>query len=628
MTNRLFKVSKVFIACTALSLAACGGPENPFVDEVDVEQKDPIVGGSATTIEANPWQISLQSSSGSHFCGGSIIAPTWILTAQHCVEGSSPSSMRVLAGVTRRSQSGTGQIRNVAQIIRYPGYTDASDGRDAALLRLSTALDLSGSRARAIPIATPADETAGLTDPGLDSFVTGWGTLTSGGSSLPDTLQGVSVPLVSNEDASDAYGQNIGDDQIAAGVLGVGGRDSCQGDSGGPLTVENADGTGRLLAGIVSWGNGCADPDFPGMYARVSFFAEWVNQNIGPANVAPTVSITSPTAGSTIQGTITITANASDSDGTVARVRFTLPDGTSSDDTSSPYSVSWDSRTIGDGPTTIRAVAIDDRGTSSAENAVSVTTANGNPMTCAPNGTFSASGLPITIPDNNPTGIRGQITTTGAGTVSTLRLSATIRHTWRGDLVVNLVSPRGTVHSVSNRAGGNADDLVVTDLSINTFANEPAGGTWALVVSDREAQDVGTLQSFSLAITASCNNPPPPPPPGNWSGSATPNMATVDNGSACTTLTVTQTGDASAVRLDIAGTHDFRSILRGTLTHNGTTVTAFPVGTFAREAGAFSFTNRAISGLSGDAAGEWRLCIIDTDAFGDSGTLNSWSVHN
>jgi serine protease len=113
-----------------------------------------------------------------------------------------------------------------------------------------------------------------------------------------------------------------------------------------------------------------------------------------------------------------------------------------------------------------------------------------------------------------------------------------------------------------------------------------------------------------------------------WSGSATPNLALVDNGQACHTLSVTGSGDAADVKLDIAGNHAYRSILRGTLAHNGTTVAAFPTNTFANGSGSFSFTGRAVAGLSGSASGDWTLCIIDTDAFGDTGTLASWSVHN
>ncbi len=113
-----------------------------------------------------------------------------------------------------------------------------------------------------------------------------------------------------------------------------------------------------------------------------------------------------------------------------------------------------------------------------------------------------------------------------------------------------------------------------------------------------------------------------------WSGSASPALATVNNGTVCSTLTVTGEGDAAAAQLDIDGVHDWREILSGTLEHNGAVVEAFPVGTFPSSVGAFSFTDRAVAGMSGSAAGDWILCITDTDEFGDTGTLNSWSVHD
>ncbi|WP_205520399.1 thrombospondin type 3 repeat-containing protein [Pyxidicoccus caerfyrddinensis] len=115
----------------------------------------------------------------------------------------------------------------------------------------------------------------------------------------------------------------------------------------------------------------------------------------------------------------------------------------------------------------------------------------------------------------------------------------------------------------------------------------------------------------------------------SWSASGTPNLKTVDNGSACTSLSVTSTtGAASVAKLNISGTHAYRSVLRGTLAHNGTTVEAFPINTFAGGSGTFSFTNRPIAMPAGAAAGTWTLCIYDTDAFGDTGVLNTWSIHN
>jgi secreted trypsin-like serine protease/subtilisin-like proprotein convertase family protein len=601
----------------AIALGGCVPPGQEVVSPT-AETKDSIVGGNNTTIQEHPWQISLRTNSGFHFCGGSILNDTWILTAAHCVDGSSPSSMRVLAGVTRLSQASSGQLRSIAQILVFPGYSTPSSGRDAALLRLSTPLDLSGANARPIAIATEADRDAGLTDPGVNAVVTGWGALSSGGSS-PDVLQEVTVPIVSEADAEDAYNRNLTDDQIAAGLLNVGGRDSCQGDSGGPLTVADATGNGRLLAGIVSWGNGCADPDFPGMYSRVSSFASWIQSNV-TVNTPPNVSITSPASGTTISGAVTVSANASDPDGTIARVRFVFPDGSSVDDTTSPYSTTWDSSAVGDGQVEIRAQAFDNLG-ATAVASVQVTTSNGN--TCT-SGTFVAGDTPISIPDNNSTGIGSSIDISGAGTISSLSVSLSIDHTWRGDLRVVIHSPSGTSHVIHDRTGSSAHDLVIDDLSIGTFDGESIDGVWTLAVQDLASRDVGTLQSFSLSIVGDCGGGGG----GNWSGSRSPNLATRDNGSVCDSVTVSQSGDASQVRLDLSGRHDYRSILRGTLSHDGVTVTAFPTGTFPRGAGTFGFTDRAIAGFSGDAAGVWTLCIIDTDGFGDTGVLSSWSVHN
>jgi hypothetical protein len=165
-----------------------------------------------------------------------------------------------------------GQIRAVERIVQFPGYRSPEYGKDAALLYLASPLSFSSSVAP-IALATPQDRAAGLTDDGRSSTVTGWGTLRAGGRS-PDTLQRVDVPIVSNERASSMYGETITDDQLAAGDTNDGGEDSCQGDSGGPLVVNK--GSDKVLAGIVSWGNGCADAAYPGLYGRVSSFEGWI----------------------------------------------------------------------------------------------------------------------------------------------------------------------------------------------------------------------------------------------------------------------------------------------------------------------------------------------------------------
>jgi len=265
------------------------------------------------------------------------------------------------------------------------------------------------------------------------------------------------------------------------------------------------------------------------------------------------------------------------------------------------------------------ALAVDDRAKIQEFLGTLGRTENIVPPPVCVNGTSSAQGLPRSIPDNNTTGITSAISVSGDGTVGSLALSLNITHPFRGDLKVTLISPTGTQFVVSNQEGGSADNIVITSQSITTFNGQIAAGTWQLKVQDLAAADVGTLNSWSLAIVGHC---------APWAASATPNLATVDNGSACTSLSVADTGDAVLAKLNISGTHDFRSVLRGTLSHNGITKDAFPTGTFPSSSGIFSFSDRSVAGFTGSATGTWTLCIIDTDAFGDTGVLNTWSVHD
>ena len=287
------RLVRLAVASLTAFLVGCG-PEfdvgqEPHVDAVDEigGAYGEIVGGTNTTIGANPWQVSLQSSGGFHFCGGSIINENWILTAQHCVNdgGAISAPGRIVAGITNISNSASGQIRTVAQVVPYPGYVDASKGKDVALIRLSSPLNL-GSTVQAIGLVTSA-QAGTLTAPGVSARITGWGTLTSGGES-PDTLQTANVNIVSNADAATAYRrETITADQLAAAAPGT---DTCQGDSGGPLTVAN--GSTRALAGVTSWGYGCADPRYPGMYARVSSFESWIQTQLSAPIPEPVPTVT------------------------------------------------------------------------------------------------------------------------------------------------------------------------------------------------------------------------------------------------------------------------------------------------------------------------------------------------
>ncbi|UOQ73463.1 trypsin-like serine protease [Hymenobacter cellulosilyticus] len=238
------------------------------------DQKPDIVGGAPTTIDQVPWQV-LMTINGLDGCGGSIIGSRWILTAAHCVANKSPNDLRIYAGLTFRNQKGSGQMYTIEQILVHPNYNAGTHDNDVALLLLSSPISTSAN-AQIISYATSSTVSAGLTNPGVNATVSGWGRLSSGGSQ-PDQLYSVNLPIASNATANSQYnpsGFTITNGMLAAG-LPQGGVDACQGDSGGPLIVRNSSGT-PILAGVVSWGFGCADPRYLGIYARVSEYAPWI----------------------------------------------------------------------------------------------------------------------------------------------------------------------------------------------------------------------------------------------------------------------------------------------------------------------------------------------------------------
>lgn len=270
----------LLLAATTL---ACSAPADDAAVTGDGAE---IISGTTEKIENVPWQVLLLDGAEKQpFCGGSIIDKRWILTAQHCAEGMTHGVI-VVAGMDDYQKQEGAQAAAADNAFAYPGYVDATLGKDALLLHLDRDLDLSGAKAKAITLATPDDEAAGLTKPGVEAHVSGWGETRDGDyNSLPSKLQATDVPIVSNDDGRAAYLRVYGnrgasrnvvtEDQIAAGGNG---RDTCQGDSGGPFVVKSK---GKaVLAGIVSWGGRCGERGVPGFYARVSSFKSWIEKTI------------------------------------------------------------------------------------------------------------------------------------------------------------------------------------------------------------------------------------------------------------------------------------------------------------------------------------------------------------
>ncbi|MCH9686333.1 MAG: serine protease, partial [Deltaproteobacteria bacterium] len=175
--NKQMVCGRVLLLGTLASVSyACDSDADLGRDVLERPQSnddDRIVGGSNISITEAPWQVSVQFN-GQHFCGGSIIDEEWILSAAHCFTSGngtpqSVANVSVKAGVTNRNA--TGQVRQITQLAIAPGYNgDTADGADAALLRLSTPLNLNGSTTAAIDLATQSFSS------GTPSFIPGWGT--------------------------------------------------------------------------------------------------------------------------------------------------------------------------------------------------------------------------------------------------------------------------------------------------------------------------------------------------------------------------------------------------------------------------------------------------------------------
>merc|ERR1712098_944210 len=230
-----------------------------------VPPEERIVGGEEAVPHSIPWQVSLRRKSDNfHFCGGSLLDPTTVITAAHCTEiWDSTSEVMVVAGEHNKVvDDGTEQTADVAQLIVHENYgVGHAYENDIALWLLSTPFEMNDA-VQGVTLPQFQQESVGSCN------VSGWGTLTAGGYT-PDVLMVVSVPIVGEGTCQ------IDESMICAGETG---KDSCQGDSGGPMVCYNADGSG-YLGGIVSWGIGCGGLFHPGVYTEVSYFTDWIEQH-------------------------------------------------------------------------------------------------------------------------------------------------------------------------------------------------------------------------------------------------------------------------------------------------------------------------------------------------------------
>merc|ERR1712106_144020 len=334
---------KGFIVLGFLTLAAAAPPIEPRQVHIDprattcakvpswmksaFSSTDRIVGG-ANAGSTIPWQVSLRNSASGddHFCGGTILDANTVLSAAHCFHNGHQGVV-VVAGAPKRSVNTGVQTSTISKSIynQDAKYNKQNMDNDIIILKLTTALKFNKNvQPACLPATTFAPEKSKAM-----SVVSGWGTLKAGGS-LPDILQYVNVPLMTSADCKKTgYGSAaILPSMVCAGYA-KGGKDSCQGDSGGPLVVpkSSSDDT-AIIYGVVSWGAGCASPDLPGVYARVTKFIDWIKKNMNSSNGTPsppppsTTKAPSPTPTSTTKKSTTTSSDDYGTYGTYGRADY------------------------------------------------------------------------------------------------------------------------------------------------------------------------------------------------------------------------------------------------------------------------------------------------------------------
>ncbi|KAI8898563.1 trypsin-like cysteine/serine peptidase domain-containing protein [Globomyces pollinis-pini] len=229
----------------------------------------PVVGGTPVgSPDVYPWLVALRKNGGAH-CGGSLISPTKILTAAHCTVGQTPSNFKAFYhrydfGKTATTEKAT--TFNVKKFTVHPQYTSASSsGYDVAIWDVER---VSGP----IPTKFANLDDGTFATAGQSLKVAGWGTLSSGASTTPKKIH------TTNEVCVNAYPSLQQVSTTFCAGFTEGGKDTCQGDSGGPAFVSNEDGS-VSVAGIVSFGRGCALAGYPGVYTTVASVSSWIKAN-------------------------------------------------------------------------------------------------------------------------------------------------------------------------------------------------------------------------------------------------------------------------------------------------------------------------------------------------------------
>ncbi|NXL83661.1 OVCH2 protein, partial [Alectura lathami] len=238
-----------------------------------------IVGGEEAVPYSWPWQVSIQISD-EHICGGAVLAKEWVVTAAHCFNSGElyGDLWMVVTGLHDLTEQEYRQKRSVKQYIIHPSFNKTTMDSDIALVQLAEPLEFNHY---VRPVCLPAKEE--VVQPSRVCVVTGWGAQEED-REKSKKLHQLEVPILVLETCQTYYmnlPSAVTQRMICAGFPLEDGKDSCTGDSGGPLVCASEDDSGfYTLHGITSWGVGCGQKSYPGVYTNVVFFVDWIKQSV------------------------------------------------------------------------------------------------------------------------------------------------------------------------------------------------------------------------------------------------------------------------------------------------------------------------------------------------------------